>query len=164
MFSVEGGTPQQRSQVTRWAEACAKILPIGKKMHVRIQIDHPDHDFNENEGSYEPHSGALRISFKDENILRTLCHEWIHVNQIARGDLRSGHAVGYVRWKGIEYENADTTGPVRFLAEMTVRGRLSRHAAIQAVKEIEKEYMNQPWEKEAFARQDEFVERVLRAI
>ena len=78
------------------------------------------------------------IRLEPHEVVHSLGHELIHFHQFARGDM--AEQPNRIIWKGNSFQ----------LAELDCDGMMA--------------YLNQPWEQEAFAKQDELFKAVAREL
>ena len=89
-------------------------------------------------GAFSPDVQQVMIDSRqqDDCLVRAICHESIHVDQVARGDLRWEY--NKVIWQDRVYTD------------------IHQYSL--------KQYLNTPWELEAYSRQDELATVALHAI
>lgn len=142
-FSLDYDASDLRSAVIFYMEQL--ISPkLREKLTVHVKARYVEDDITINQGTCEPLDDVnrpkefvikLNASCKEEALL-FLAHEMVHVKQYAKGELRDYiYHDDKIGWKGVKYP-AYTSGP---------------------------EYIDLPWEVEAFGREEELYKKLIGA-
>lgn len=104
--------------------------------HIKYLVTKIPH--NHAQGVFNPEVDQVTVDSRlsDSELIKAVCHESVHVDQVARGDL--SWVNGEVFWLGECYGN---------IAHQSY-----------------KQYMNTPWELEAFQRHDSLLSVVIQSI
>ena len=133
-----GSTKSKRTLAEDVAYFCIdQMMPRMKTLDINIHLD----KISEADGyclavTDREFNLEIEKTLDEEDFITAICHEMVHVKQFARGETQDIN-IFTKRWKGTEY--------------------LSAYSTVD-------EYINLPWEKEAYKMQEELLQKWKKMI